>query len=350
MGRLIEHMNSWSQNWFDSWKDLTSTQPWQTALEDWWRQAAGNSPADAPAALGKIASQSRAFFELAEQFGKLAPSADGGDQWQKNLDQMFDSLKQAFGAYGEEPGLPSFWQMPLADWQKTMAVLSPAGFDASAGLQQLLSFPGLGQTREAQEDRQKLGRLLLAYQKACQNFSSVFAKMNNQSLDLMRDRLLARMGAGEEPVTRVQELYNLWVDCSEEVYANEALSDEYTSRHGDMVNALMALKQQSARLTDEFAERLNMPTRAEMDTLHERYQATRRQEKTLRQEVASLTDQVQHLLGRIEELEAAASRGGRAVSTSKKKSIKKSTKRAGRKSGKSAGKTDTGSRHGETGS
>lgn len=311
-------MDAWSNKWYESWRGLTSNQPWQTALEDWWRQMSDQSATQPPQAFEKIASQSRAFFQLAEQFGDLLRASDLSTDWQANLENMFANLKQQF-AGPDRYSNASFWQTPMASWQKAMASLGPEPSEWSTEVDRLFSVPGVGYTREYQEESQRLAKLVVDYQQASGRYYEIFTQMNQKSLDLMRDRLLARMAEGDEPITSVKELYKVWVDCSEEVYGNEALTDDYTRRYGEMINALMALKQQQARMVDDFAESMNMPTRAEMETLHQRFQSSRRAERSLADQVKALQAQVAELRGIVD------GRTGVAAKPRKKRTVKKTT-------------------------
>jgi class III poly(R)-hydroxyalkanoic acid synthase PhaE subunit len=320
-------MNDWPDQWFDSWQGLVSNQPWQSVLEDWWRECSSQGQASPSAqVLEKIATQSRSFFKLAEELSKTGAGQGQSADWQTGLDQMFDGLKQAFGDPSSSQAQNLFWQMPLANWQRTASSLSslpgdyfssaaghPA-FDARSKLDEVLSAPGLGYTRESQADLQQFTRLVLEYQRAQQSYDHFFVEMSKQSLDAMRDRLLLRMEDGEEPITSVRELYDLWVDCSEAVYGERVLSDEYSRLNGEMINALMALKQHGARISDEMAGMMNMPTRQEVDTVHQRFQVSRRAGKALEQEVEilnarekDLSEQVERLLTRITKLESVSS-------------------------------------------
>ena len=320
-------MNDWSDQWFDSWQGLVSNQPWQSVLEDWWRECSSQGQASPSAqVLEKIATQSRSFFKLAEELSKTGAGQGQSADWQTGLDQMFDGLKQAFGDPSSSQAQNLFWQMPLANWQRTASSLSslpgdyfssaaghPA-FDARSKLDEVLSAPGLGYTRESQADLQQFTRLVLEYQRAQQSYNHFFVEMSKQSLDAMRDRLLQRMEDGEEPITSVRELYDLWVDCSEAVYGERVLSDEYSRLNGEMINALMALKLHGARISDEMAGMMNMPTRQEVDTVHQRFQASRRAGKALELEVETLnarekdlSEQVERLLARITKLESVPS-------------------------------------------
>ena len=92
-------------------------------MEDWWAQFS-NQQAAAPAlqAFENIVSQSRSFFKLAEAVGASGVSTHAAEDWQEGLEQIFDSLRQSFTDPGAVPNL--FWQMPLANWQRTAASLS----------------------------------------------------------------------------------------------------------------------------------------------------------------------------------------------------------------------------------
>jgi len=324
---FIQAMKDWSDQWYDSWRGLVSNQPWQSTLEDWWRESAsqgGDSPSDQ--VFEKIAAQSHSFFKLAEELSKSGTGQGDSADWQTGLDQMLDGMKQAFGDPSSSQAQNLFWQMPLANWQRTASSMSSlpgdyfsgagghTAFDARAKLDEVLSAPGLGYTRESQADVKQFARLLLDYQTAQQSYTHFFVEMGRQSLDAMRERLMARMEGGEDPVTSVRELYDLWVDCSETVYGERVLSDEYSRLNGEMINALMALKQHSARSADGVAGMMNMPTRQEVDTVHHRFQISRRAGKALEQQVETLnarekdlSEQMEQLLTRVAQLESVPS-------------------------------------------
>ena len=62
--------------------------------------------------------------------------------------------------------------------------------------------------------------------------------------------------------------------------------------HGDLVNALMAVKSQGGKIMDEIAGMFNMPTRSEMDTVHSRFQDSRRAVARLRGELEALREEL----------------------------------------------------------
>ena len=288
-------MSNWTDPWFDAWRDLLQHQPWQSTLEDWWRQFSRHGDASSFPVFEKIAAQSHSFFQLGEELAKLDPGNSTGTAWQANLDRMFNELKQALDAPSSNQARNLFWQMPLANWQNTVSSMpgfnsdlfavgrgKPA-FDPQAKWGHLLSFPGLGYTRESQADIQKLNRLTLDYLTTQQSYDNFFVEMSKESLDSMRERLTARVEDGAEPLKTVREFYDLWVDCSEAVYRDRTMTDEYARLHGDRVNALMALKQHAAMMMDDWIDMMNMPTRREMDTINLRSQAARHTSRELEQ-------------------------------------------------------------------
>ena len=336
-------MTDWSNPWFDSWKDLTSSQPGQSALEDWWGQFSTQPSSSYMKAFENIVSQSRMFFEMAEKMGNQQVLTGAMADWQAGLEQIFNSLKESFDHPNTAQAPHLFWQMPLANWERAASSLSglpgewfatQAAFDPKTKLDQFLSTPGLGYTRESQAEQQKLTRLLVNYQSAYQKYASFFVEVNKKSLDLMRQRLVNFAQVEQKPITTVRELYDLWIECSEEAYTQKVLTDEYSKIHGEMINALMALKHQSGQMMDGWAGALNLPTRKEMDTTHRRFQSSRRSNAALRQEVVTLqaiqekqSAQLDQLLSKIELLEKSGKqKGKKSVNRTSKKKSKKTPK------------------------
>jgi hypothetical protein len=66
------------------------------------------------------------------------------------------------------------------------------------------------------------------------------------------------------------------------------MTKEYTDLYGDVVNALMAFKQQFNKIVDDNVAELNLPTRKEIDSLHERAHALRRDNIVLKKEIEAL--------------------------------------------------------------
>ena len=93
----------------------------------------------------------------------------------------------------------------------------------------------------------------------------------------------------------LRELYDLWVEVSEEHYAEFAMSEEYQELYGDMVNRLMIMKKHYSEITDDMLRAFNLPNTREVDTMQQRLQQLRRENFQLRKELAEIRSMLQEL-------------------------------------------------------
>jgi hypothetical protein len=198
------------------------------------------------------------------------------ENWTRTMTDVFSKAGQGLNPFaaaagkGGREGL-AFWDLPFDNLARTLSAGMPvpgdfmkaveAGrpTDLRAQVDRFLSAPAIGYARESQEQVQKFARLMLEYEKAMADFQAGFGDLGSRSMEAFRKRLEAR-ATDNGAVNSVREIFNLWVDACEEVYADYALSDDHARRYGQMVNALMAVKQQGAQLVDEGLEAMNMPT------------------------------------------------------------------------------------------
>jgi class III poly(R)-hydroxyalkanoic acid synthase PhaE subunit len=150
-----------------------------------------------------------------------------------------------------------------------------------------LSMPGLGYTREQQERIQELARHLLDYHEALRVYKVAFGKTALSSLEAVQKHLRELHAKGEK-IESLRALYDMWVDASEEVYAEFAMSDEYQVVYADLVNALMRVRQDMNAMTEQQYRLMNIPTRSEIDTMQHRQQEMRRENRLLRHELEKL--------------------------------------------------------------
>jgi polyhydroxyalkanoate synthase subunit PhaE len=350
------------RKYWDAWLDLSrasmqaapssggkphgSANPWAGALDQWWKSASPAVTPDARDFYDRMMDLGRGYFTMAEGLMRQDGEHAGTEALQSWLDQCTESLRKLSTGAGARDDhsrdFMAFWQLPMDTWQRVASSFTPlpgdmmkalrpegaAAFGPGEHLDRFLSLPGVGYTRESQEQYQSLSRRVLEYQRAWQAYETGLAGVALESVDRFRARLndAARQ---EQPITSMRELFNEWVDVCEEVYGEYAMSDDYARTYGDMVNALMSVKQEGSRLVDEILEGLNMPTRREISTLHERFQESRREIRNLRQE--------------IEELKTAgngADRQSEPAATSARKAAPK-RKRAAPKAKKPTGKSGT---------
>ena len=317
------------RKYWNAWMDMTRQvggaaaakqvpdNPWAAALDQWWKAVSPMTSGSAPMLqdfFDKLIAMGRSYFSMAEQ---LAVMPGEGKKTGDAVSDWLDQMRKACDVWGASLGTQqdphmrdfmSFWDMPLDTWQRTASSFSPfpgdflkavhaEGADALAGdmrehLDRFLSMPGVGYSRESQEQYQQLARLVLDYQKAMQDYAIALSKVGVKSMDRFQEKLNETTASGE-PVTSLRAFYDLWVDACEEVYGDYAMSGEYSEMYGEMVNALMAVKHHGSLLVDEMLESMNMPTHREINTLHHRLHEMRRDYRVLRNEVEQLRDGLQ---------------------------------------------------------
>lgn len=287
------------RKYWDAWQAL-----WQQGVEAGARAperpAAEPGPADPMRAL---MDQGAFFLRLGEELAQtLRRSSEGAleadDPWRK----LFQNTA---------------WTLPLDTWSRTFSSTSliPGDFlerfkpenwaavtdDLHRHMERFLSVPGLGYTREWQEQGQEFTRLGLDYQRALQEYASLFRRLNLDAFERLQRKLKELADAGQ-PVNTLRGLYDAWVDASEAAYLDLAATDAYAETYGRLVNAQMALKRQSRAMVDETAGALGMPTQQGFHTLQRRHQELRREVAVMRAQLAEATAGLEQIAALREEV------------------------------------------------
>lgn len=318
----------WSDEWMDlqrryweSWGQLSSgaegdaahqDNPWENALDHWWQAVSPNVPEMPRDFMEKMMEQGKRSFQLAEFFTQNLKGGGGEDA----LSSAFDNLRQGFA----ENKMASYWDEQLDGWRQMAAVLSPLSANQAAGdltgfIDQILSMPGLGITREDQEQQQEMARRLRAYQRAFQEYTELFSELGTLSVDRMQQQVEKLLAAGEK-IDSARKLNDLWVSSCEAVYSKQVMTPEYARLHGELINALMRVRQQTTRLNDRYLGAMNLPTQGELKILQARMQENRREIRALRSELAELKLQ-------LAKPEAPRKKAVTKRKVAKKKSVKK---------------------------
>lgn len=311
----------WNSDWaelqrryWENWNEMSRKamgvsapvrSPWEQGLDHWWQAVAPAAPDMTKEFMSKMIEQGKNAFRVAEEFGKAFQQQGGGDDWSAVLNRTFADLREAFAGgmeFDREDALHkmmAFWEMPLDNWQRMISSLSltpgdtlrnmPHG-DAAVHFERLMSAPGLGYTRVEQRQQKEMVRRVMDYQRALQEYVGFFSNLGALSVDRMRETVEA-LGREERRIESVRALYDTWVGACEEVYGEQVMTPEYARIHGQLVNALMGLKNQMGCMVDEALGAMNMPTRAELRTLQTRMQENRREIRALQAEVAALREQ-----------------------------------------------------------
>ena len=286
--------------------------PMADPLEQWWKLIAPALPQGGNDLVSKLAEQTRLYFFMGEQFitllNNIKEYEKKSDDWQSVLNKQFDEMKKllesSFNTNYTMHDLCGSWQLlPLDTLQRTFssASIMPGDFledlkpeNLERVTDKFLSIPGVGYTRETQATVQTGIKLWNLYVKASNEFNNAMCKVGINALDAMQVKIINMAESGKE-FNSLREVYDLWVDCNEEAYANFVFSEEYSRLNGKLTNALMAVKQHGRNLVDEVLGAMNMPTRRGINTMQKRQQEMRREQKDTNNKIESLQQEIKLL-------------------------------------------------------
>jgi len=268
-------------------------------------------PADSTGFVTKMLDQGKVYYILCEQFSKLLKKINEysktSEDWQAALNDQFEEMKKIFiqgDTKGGVPGILGAWHMlPLDTLQRSFssATVLPGDFLEDLKPESLekvtdkfLSIPGVGYTRESQEQLQEGIRLWSNYQKVNMEYNHAMNAVSLKALDNMRIKIIGMAEHGKE-INSLREIYDLLVDCGEEAYAEFTRTEMFSDLYGRLTNALMAVKNHGRHIIDEIQSGLNMPTRRGMNTLQKRQQDMRRENKDTSRKIENLLDEVDTL-------------------------------------------------------
>jgi len=299
------------QQYWDQWSDMSrkamgmqqpAKNPWENAMEHWWQAISPGASDSARGFMDKMLEQGKVFFRMNEEMSNnLSKSQD----WSEALNRTFEKMQDSFATGAEqsadvtEKGFSQwmgFWEGPMESWRKAAGSLPlNSEFAGVPNLfEQLLGTPGLGYTREDEERYKNLGQAWAHYQHALMSYNHFFADLGTSSVRCMQDKVKSLADEGNK-IESGRQLYDIWVAACEEEYAKHTMTPAYSKVHGDLVNALMAFKKQWRELVDERLGMMGMPTTREVRTLQTRLQESRRELRSLRNELDLLREQVADL-------------------------------------------------------
>jgi hypothetical protein len=202
--------------------------------------------------------------------------------------QQFAQRSAGGSAAGETP--LKFGEEMLNAWQGTWAGAASAGEGATRQFADLISrLPALGLAREQTEAWRELLAAQAEYQHLEQELRTVWSKVQTDALAMLeaaiRERR-AKQSAGAAPgIDDYRELYNLWVECGEKVFAQVAHSESYSKLQAQLGNAAIRLKARQQAVLERTLKQFDLPTRSELNTVH-------KQMRELRERIATLEAQL----------------------------------------------------------
>lgn len=314
----------WSDEWMksqqgymDSWTEMSQKMsetfqprkkprnPWIEALEQWESIVPGSS--DAQPYAHRMLSQGKAFFQMAEEISTFMKMVDdvnkSTDEWKQTLENQMEDLK---GAFEKGQGdLAAFWDQPLTAWKDMLGdqTIDPQDFLKLAGshlnmdmnmdeltnpvyegMDKLLSTPGVGPDREAHEQQRRYSKLWMDYQRTFHEYNSAHHTVGKETIERLKAKAIELSERGET-LDSMRDVYDLWIDCAEDAYADFAYSDEYQEIYGRMINSQMALKKETRNMVDSMATSIGLPSSRGFDTVLKRMQEMRREIRQLKKSI-----------------------------------------------------------------
>jgi hypothetical protein len=220
---------------------------WQQALAGLWAPAPPG-----PAGFGSFAAAAEQFNAAAASFLSSQARAPVPAAGAAAIEAFQRFLREQFGAL----------RMP---W----SVAGRAGFGPgpSAGPDVL----ALGAGREGQQRLQRIAEAAAAIEAAQRRLQLLWADALREAADAYCKGLVTSVG--DATPEALQGLYDRWIDCAEEAYARMAHSETYANALADYVNAGSRWRAEMQGCFEQWAKVLDLPTRAEVNTLLERVNA-----------------------------------------------------------------------------
>jgi len=145
-----------------------------------------------------------------------------------------------------------------------------AGMGAAPGMGAVpnMGMPALGPAREQQEAWQRLMQLSMRCAHAQMQLSVQWNDIIGKALRELAERLAPRLRSGATP-TSMKEIYDLWVDAAESVYAQAARAGAFVQAQAELTNATSQLRVAQRELLEEWARQYDLPTRSELNSIHQ---------------------------------------------------------------------------------
>ncbi|MDE1897689.1 MAG: pha synthase subunit protein [Xanthomonadaceae bacterium] len=270
-------------------------QSWD-AWQGWMKGGATSGAVPTAAASSEAAERALAglkgYFSLLETLWAGAPDAASAGDWRGWMSGVFAGPGQPFAqAFADTSGMagggPDAW---LAEARRVAEPLLE-------GLRKDINLPTFGLAREHQERGQRLLQALTDLQQQMAQYHALLARAGR----LAAERLEAKLAAHAEPgrqIDSLRALYDLWVDAAEDAFQEVALSPEYRSVYGALVNAQSRVRHESQAQTEVLVREMGLPTRGEVATLGQRLHEVRRTLRVqgeLAHEVAALRIELEAL-------------------------------------------------------
>lgn len=195
-----------------------------------------------------------------------------------------DSLMQLWRkTFGDAPAIPPALMVP-----SFLAPMAGGGSPAfAAEMRGALGAAPLGLMREHQQRWQAFAQAQIDLQAVMERYNTLMQKVQREGMARFETKLRAHSEPGKQ-LESARAVFDLWIDASEEAFAQIALGPEYRHVYGELVNAQMRVRQCGMAIVEEQLKSLGLPSRTELDSNHKRTYELSREVRALKQRLAEL--------------------------------------------------------------
>ena len=276
------------KQFWDTWSGFAqnvlggATPQWSTPAEV-FSKIMPDTLSDAGHATGSMAEQGRQFMAFmqaaASRMGTGGPLDAGNvsEMWRGAMgggNPLLDALRAVNGEGAR--GLEKAGR----DLLELMAPMRRA-------IEDQLDTPAFGYSRERQAHWQALQKAAAEHVQAQASYNTLLLRASQRGMEYFENRLIERSEPGRQ-IDSPRALYDLWVDAAEEAYAEVAMTPEFRTVYGDLVNSQMRLRSRLQAEAEHQAGQLGMPTRSELDGAHRKHHALAKEVRALRAALAAL--------------------------------------------------------------
>jgi len=234
------------------------------------RWLAASQSASADGAAGESANtEARRWWEAIAQ--TLSPEA-------RTLAQQLAELGPGFLAGAGDALFDLFGTRPPA-----VAPAKDGQPESAPAFNRWLELAPIGYFREYQAHAQELMKALEEHRRVAVQLSGAIARVHADALELLAKKTAALAQSGES-IADTQRLYNLWIECAEQSFAQHARGEFFGRLQGEWVNACLRVRIAQQTIAEEFLKSLDLPTRAELNSVHKRLKDLRERVERLEAE------------------------------------------------------------------
>ena len=124
--------------------------------------------------------------------------------------------------------------------------------------------PNLGYAREHQQIAQRMMELAADFERRYREWTELGSEITESAMRAVQQRAAKDPTLSATPAAS----YEAWIESAEAAYAQAAHSEPFARTLGDLCNILSAFKVERGRLLETLARHLDLPSRAEVDSLH----------------------------------------------------------------------------------